>query len=74
VQKLFIKRKGHVRTATGGNIHQYAVGVGLSQTLLSGFLLKDSSLVFGAFAPDFNQHIRKQTDGGDLSSDIGQRI
>jgi hypothetical protein len=39
VQKLFIKRKVHVRTATGGNIHQYTVGVGASQTVLSGFLL-----------------------------------
>jgi hypothetical protein len=74
VQKLFIKRKGHVRTATGENIHQYALGVGSSQTVLSGFLLKDSSMVFGAFSPDFNQRIRKQTDGGDLSNDVKQRI
>ena len=60
VQKLFIKRKEHVRTASGENIHQYALGVGSSQTVLSVFLLQDSSLVFGAFFPDFNQHIRKQ--------------
>ena len=74
VQKLFIKRKVHVRTAGGENIHQYALGVGSSQTVLSGFLLKDSSLVFGAFSPDFNQHISKQTDGGDLSNDVKQPI
>jgi len=38
-------------TATGENIHQYTLGVGSSQTVLSGFLLKDSSLVFGEFVP-----------------------
>ena len=60
VQKLFIKRKEHVRTATGENIHQYALGVGSSQTVLSGFLLKDSALVFGVAVQELNQQIRKQ--------------
>jgi hypothetical protein len=64
VQKLFIKRKQHVKTASGENIHQYDVGSGLSQTVLSGFLLKDPSLVFGTFAKDSNLHISKQIDGG----------
>ncbi len=59
VQKLFIKRKQHVKTASGENIHQYEVGSGLSQTVLSGFLLKDPSLVFGTFVPDFNQKLMK---------------
>ena len=54
VQKLFIKRKQHVKTASGENIHQYEVGSGLSERLLSGFLIKDLSLVFGRFSPDFN--------------------
>ena len=54
VQKLFIKRKQHVKTASGENIHQYVVGSGLSKRVLSGFLLKDLSLVFGRFSPDLN--------------------
>ncbi|MCX7113679.1 MAG: helicase/relaxase domain-containing protein [Proteobacteria bacterium] len=68
VQKLFIKRKGHVRTASGENIHQYTLGAGPSQTVLSGFLLKDSALVFGLAVPELNQQIRKQIDGGGLSN------
>jgi hypothetical protein len=47
VQKLFFRRKDHVRTASGENIHQYVVETGLSQANLSGILLKDASLVFG---------------------------
>ncbi len=62
VQKLFIKRKEHVRTATGENIHQYTLGVGSLQTVLSGFLLQNSSLVFGAFPPTANPRILKQID------------
>ncbi len=58
VQKLFIKRKDHVRTASGENIHHYMVGTGSSQTVLSGFLLKDTALVFGEFVPESNQLIR----------------
>jgi hypothetical protein len=62
VQKLFIKRKGHVRTATGENIHQYALGVGSSQTVLSGFLLKDSSMVFGRTVPVTNSSMQKRIE------------
>ena len=64
VQKLFIKRKEHVRTATGGNIHQYTVGTGASQTALSGFLLKDSSLLFGVAVQELNQQIRSKLNFG----------
>ena len=68
VQKLFIKRKQHVKTATGDNIHQYAIGDGPSQAVLSGFLIKDSSMVFGGFVPETNKFIRfadEQIDNAD---------
>ena len=68
VQKLFIKRKQHVKTASGENIHQYVIGSGLSKTVLSGFLLKDLSLVFGTFFPDVNQYIKKKNHDSDTRS------
>ena len=71
VQKLFIKRKEHVRTATGENIHQYTLGGGSLQTVLSGFLLKDTALVFGEFIPEANQQIKNRT-GNDALSNLGK--
>ena len=59
VQKLFFRRKDHVRTASGENIHQYVVETGLSQANLSGILLKDASLVFVESFPEINSLIRK---------------
>ena len=57
MQKLFIKRKQHVKTASSENIHQNDVGSDLSKRVLSGFLLKDLSSVFGRFSPYFNLRI-----------------
>jgi len=62
VQQLFVKRKDHVRTVEGDNIHHYVVGSGQSQTALSGFLLKDSSLVFGVLVPIPNAFVYRRID------------
>jgi hypothetical protein len=59
VQQLFVKRKDHVRTADGDNVHHYVIGSGQSQTALSGFLLKDSSLAFGAIVPAPNTSVHR---------------
>ncbi len=62
VQQLFIKRKAHVRTEGGENIHHYVAEA--SQAALSGFLLKDASLVFGDGIPAPNPSICRQGENG----------
>lgn len=62
VQQLFIKRKAHVRTQSGDNIHHYVDGA--SQVPLSGFLLKDASLVFDDSILAPNPFIRRLGDDG----------
>jgi hypothetical protein len=62
VQQLFVKRKDHVRTPNGENIHHYVAWAGPSQMALSGFLLKDPSLVFDGGIPAPNPSIGKQGD------------
>ena len=62
VQQLFVKRRDHVRTPNGENIHHYLFRYGPSQTALSGFLLKDASLAFGAVVPVPNLFTFKQTE------------
>jgi hypothetical protein len=62
VQQLFVKRRDHVRTPNGENIHHYVAWAGPSQMTLSGFLLKDPSLVFDGGIPAPNPSIGKQGD------------
>jgi len=62
VQQLFVKRRDHVRTPDGENIHHYMFRYGQSQTALSGFLLKDASLAFGAVVPLLNPSACRRTD------------
>ncbi len=64
VQQLFVKRRDHVRTPNGENIHHYVAWAGPSQIALSGFLLKDPSLVFDGGIPAPNPSIGKQGDDG----------
>ena len=64
VQQLFVKRRDHVRTPNGENIHHYVAWAGPSQMALSGILLKDPSLVFDGGIPAPNPSICKQGDDG----------
>jgi len=64
VQQLFVKRRDHVRTPNGENIHHYVAWAGPSQMALSGILLKDPSLVFDGGIPAPNPSIGKQGDDG----------
>jgi hypothetical protein len=61
VQQLFVKRRDHVRTSNGENIHQYVVEA--SQAALPGFLLKDASLIFEGDIPPPNPFVVRRNEG-----------
>lgn len=59
-QKRFLKLGLHQRTATGLNVHRYAVAGDRRKTRINGVLLADPARVFGAWRPSPNPHLRRE--------------